>query len=154
MRIVAALGAVLLCCAVADAAELPDDWRPVAAGDLSLMAPPGTAAVLAQSPGVRTWTVRAAQMRVVIRSGPTVGDGDDSEPRVCYAAERIVVDGRAAALRVARENPRLDCPENYASLYIATPRAGGSAIYVSAQAADRNALAALRPMLATLHISN
>src|ERR1700743_639597 len=94
-----------LCCA---AARAQDRWPVLAAGGLSLQAPQGTTLLPSQVSGVRAWSIARPDGRLRIVRGPQVADGDDSEPRPCYVGDAIVVDGRAATLRVAKPHPRLD----------------------------------------------
>jgi hypothetical protein len=92
------------------------------------------------------WRLTNARFTLTIRSGQGVGDADDSEPPVCYHAQVVMVDGRRALLRVAREHVRLDCPENYASLYL-------PGLFVAAQARDWDDLAEARDAIASLKLT-
>ncbi len=62
----------------------------------------------------------------------------------------MTVAGEAAVLRVAKQSPRLDCPENYASLYL--PAAGAEAFYIFAQAASPGDLDPVPDIVSSIRI--
>jgi hypothetical protein len=93
------------------------------------------------------WRLNNPRFTLTIRSGQGVSDADDSEPPVCYRVQDVTVDGRPGRLRVAREHVRLDCPENYASLYL-------PGLFAAVQAQDWDDLAEARDVIATLHITS
>jgi hypothetical protein len=110
---------------------------------------PSEARVASRPGGLR---IEAARFWLDIRIGPAVQDLDDGEPAVCYTSETLMLADRRATLRIARPSPRLDCPERYASLYLA-PRAG-DAVYLMGQGSSYEDLALLREIVATIRLDN
>ena len=135
-------GLVLLMAVLLAGAQAPG-WQTFARDGIALSAPVDSK-VEATRDG---WRLRNPRFTLTIRAGQGVSDADDSEPAVCYHTQAVVVDGRRALLRVAREHVRLDCPENYASLYL-------PGLFVAAQAQDWDDLATAREVIATLHITS
>jgi hypothetical protein len=134
-RSVALLAAVLLA-----GAQAPG-WQTFARDGLTLSAPADSTLEAIRD----GWRLGSPRFTLTIRAGQGVSDADDSEPPVCYHAQAVTVDGRPARLRVAREHVRLDCPENYASLYL-------PGLFVAVQARDWDDLAAARDVIATLRL--
>jgi len=99
-------------------------------GELSLVAPENAAL---RASGPDAWVVRAHGFTMGIVRG--VADLDDSEPRRCYDAEQVEIDGRGALLRKTRASARADCPENYVSVYLPALRDGTKAVFVWGQGA-------------------
>jgi hypothetical protein len=141
MRAAALFAAVLLA-----GAQAPG-WQAYAQDGLTLSAPADSKLEATRDGGVETWRLRNPRFTLTIRSGQGVSDADDSEPPVCYHAQAVTVDGRPALLRVAREHVRLDCPENYASLYL-------PGLFVAVQARDWDDLATVRAVIATLRLTS
>jgi hypothetical protein len=129
--------------AVLLAVALLAGWQSFAQGGISLSTP-ADSTLEATREG---WRLHNPRFVLTIRAGQGVSDADDSEPTVCYHLQDVTVDGRPARLRVAREHVRLDCPENYASLYL-------SGLFVAVQARDWDDLATARDVIATLHITS
>ena len=136
MRLAAPLVAVLLA-----GAQAPG-WQTFSRDGISLSAPANSKLETAQG----GWRLRNPRFTLTIRSGQGVSDADDSEPPVCYRMQAVTVDGRPARLRIAREHVRLECPENYASLYL-------PGLFVAVQAQDWCDLAEARDAIATLRLN-
>ena len=135
-RVVALLVAVLLA-----GAQAPG-WQSFSRDGISLSASADSKQETTQG----GWRLHNPRFTLLIRSGQGVSDADDSEPPVCYHAQEIAVDGRTGRLRVARKHVRLDCPENYASLYL-------PGLFVAIQAQDWDDLAEAREVIATLKLT-
>jgi hypothetical protein len=118
-------------------------WQHLSSGALSLDAS-ADSTLEATRDG---WRLANPRFTLTVRAAQGVGDADDAEPVVCYRAQHVTVDGRRALLRVAREHVRLDCPENYASLYL-------PGLFVAVQARDWGDLAEARDVIASLHIAS
>jgi hypothetical protein len=132
--------ALLLTALLADA-QAPG-WQTFSRDGLTLSAPADSKLEMTRD----GWRLHNPRFTLTIRSGQGVSDADDSEPPVCYRVQALTVDGRPARLRVAREHVRLDCPENYASLYL-------PGLFVAAQAHDWDDLDAARDVIATLKLT-
>lgn len=129
-------------------------WKSLSAEGLSLMAPPAT--TLESAPNIdaaRTWWIRNPGFTITVDAGAWLGDSDDAEPALCYTAEPIVVDGHDAILRTTKRAARLDCPENYASLFIASNHAGGKAFALSVRVKSRDDFATIRAVIASVHFA-
>jgi hypothetical protein len=149
-RALAVAFAVLFLSLDAQAAGLREGWSPFVSPEVWFAVPPFTRVdTLADA---HAWKVRGPKFSIQIELSPSVGDGDDSEPRICYTAELIALGAGRAVLRVSRPHPRLDCPENYASLYVpAAP--GRPALYLSARADEYADLDAVRAVVTTIHVT-
>ena len=112
-------------------------------GALSLSAPPDST-LEATHDG---WRLHNPRFTLTIRAGQGASDADDSEPPVCYHTQAVTMDGRRATLRVAREHVRLDCPENYESLYL-------PGLFIAAQAQDWDNLATARDVIISLRFTS
>ena len=128
-------------------------WKPLHAEGLSLMAPPATTLESAPNIDSRAWWIRDPRFTITIEAGGWLGDSDDAEPALCYTSERIDLDGHGATLRTAKPNARLDCPENYASLFIAPSHVGGKAFSLSVRVKSREDFVAVRALIATIHFA-
>ena len=131
--------------AVAPAAAAPQE-----AGGLSLDAP---ALSVLRTSGPGAWLLRAHSFTIGIAHGPNVPDLDDAEPPRCYAVQRIVLDGQDAVLRSSRADARLDCPENYVSLYLPPASAGGSALFVWGRSVAFEDIPAMQAVIASIRLA-
>jgi hypothetical protein len=118
---------------------------------LSLGAP--SQSVLRAS-GAGTWQLRAHSFTIGIARGPSVADLDDAEPRRCYDVAPIVLDNRRALLRQSRASARLDCPENYVSVYLPPAAPGESALFVWGRSADVNDMTAMAGVIASIRFNS
>jgi hypothetical protein len=120
------------------------------AGAISLDAP--SQSVLRAS-GSGAWLLRAHSFTIGIARGPSVADLDDAEPRRCYGVAQIVLDNRLAMLRESRASARLDCPENYVSVYLPPAAPGELGLFVWGRSVDSDDIPAMAAVVASIRFA-
>ncbi len=130
-------------------AQMAPGWVHLAAGALSLDAPPGSTLKMVEP---QIWELHNRALTLGIAAGPKVADADDGEPRRCYAMEILPFDRGRADLRATRPTARADCPEGYFSLYRPPARPGSPALFLWAWDDTADGAATVRAVIRSLRL--